>query len=217
MDQPRNDTISGESRSRFHFVGNVLAIDFVNTEVMSGDERVDLLSSFGDVVDWFAAAGVVSESQARELRSRWTAVATDAAMYSVRKFRETLRHALEGIVEGREIDDAVVDAINERLSNPVVRTRISRDGNGRHHVSSLMTFARPDDLLVPVAESARDLVCTLDLGLVKKCRNPRCILFFYDATKNHGRSWCSMSACGNREKVAAHYRRRRGSKHAGPA
>lgn len=29
-----------------------------------------------------------------------------------------------------------------------------------------------------------------------------CILFFYDTTKNYSRRWCSMSACGNRMKVA---------------
>jgi predicted RNA-binding Zn ribbon-like protein len=35
------------------------------------------------------------------------------------------------------------------------------------------------------------------------------VLLFYDTTKNHARHWCSMSLCGNRHKVAAHYRRRR--------
>jgi predicted RNA-binding Zn ribbon-like protein len=36
------------------------------------------------------------------------------------------------------------------------------------------------------------------------------VLFFYDTTKNHARHWCSMTICGNRSKVAAHYRRLRG-------
>jgi predicted RNA-binding Zn ribbon-like protein len=36
------------------------------------------------------------------------------------------------------------------------------------------------------------------------------VLFFYDTTKNHARRWCSMAFCGNRHKVAAHYRRLRG-------
>jgi predicted RNA-binding Zn ribbon-like protein len=47
---------------------------------------------------------------------------------------------------------------------------------------------------------------------VKKCRNSACILFFYDMTKNHARQWCSMRLCGNRMKVAAHYRRQRRAK-----
>ena len=50
---------------------------------------------------------------------------------------------------------------------------------------------------------------TADLSLVKACQNPQCVLFFYDTTKNHARRWCSMAACGNRAKVAAHYQRAR--------
>ena len=61
--------------------------------------------------------------------------------------------------------------------------------------------------LVLIAVAAADLLCHGDLSLVKKCDNPRCILYFYDTTKNHARRWCSMAGCGNRMKAAAHYRR----------
>jgi len=37
---------------------------------------------------------------------------------------------------------------------------------------------------VPVAESAMDLLCDGDPTLVRKCENPACVLYFYDATKN---------------------------------
>ena len=53
------------------------------------------------------------------------------------------------------------------------------------------------------------VLCYADLALVKKCENPVCVLFFYDTSKNHSRRWCSMSVCGNRMKVAAHYQRLR--------
>ena len=48
-----------------------------------------------------------------------------------------------------------------------------------------------------------------DPALLRKCQNPRCILYFYDTTKNHRRRWCSMAGCGNRAKVAAFYQRNR--------
>ena len=67
-------------------------------------------------------------------------------------------------------------------------------------------------LLGLLAEAATDLLCTCDLSLIKKCQNPECVLFFYDTTKNHARHWCSMSLCGNRSKVAAHYHRHRTKK-----
>lgn len=36
---------------------------------------------------------------------------------------------------------------------------------------------------------------------VKVCGGERCRWAFYDATRNHSRTWCSMDVCGNREKT----------------
>jgi predicted RNA-binding Zn ribbon-like protein len=44
------------------------------------------------------------------------------------------------------------------------------------------------------------------LGRLKACRN--CRWAFYDYSKNHSATWCSMAICGNRLKTRA-YRRRR--------
>jgi predicted RNA-binding Zn ribbon-like protein len=199
------------SRSRFFFVGNNLAIDLVNTEIVSGDERIDLLASFSDAVEWLSDAGVIEREEATELRSRWNREAGDAALAGIREFRRAFRTGLEEIAAGQRIGDGVLQAINDRLAAPVRRTRIVRAQSGGFEIESSFVFGSPADLLAPVAESARELLGTGDLRLVKKCKNPKCILYFYDSTKNHRRSWCSMSACGNRTKVAAHYRRHRAS------
>lgn len=42
----------------------------------------------------------------------------------------------------------------------------------------------------------------------KVCRRDTCRWAFYDRSKNHSSSWCSMAVCGNKEKAKA-YRRRR--------
>ncbi|WP_433656280.1 CGNR zinc finger domain-containing protein [Nocardia sp. CA-128927] len=43
---------------------------------------------------------------------------------------------------------------------------------------------------------------------LKACREPSCRWAFYDHSRNHGRTWCSMNVCGNRVKVRASQRRR---------
>lgn len=43
---------------------------------------------------------------------------------------------------------------------------------------------------------------------LKACREPSCRWAFYDHSRNHGRTWCSMNVCGNRVKVRAAHRRR---------
>ena len=63
--------------------------------------------------------------------------------------------------------------------------------------------------LVPVARSAAELIQEGPGAPVRKCGNPKCVLYFYDASRTGRRRWCSMAVCGNRMKVAAHALRRR--------
>jgi predicted RNA-binding Zn ribbon-like protein len=55
------------------------------------------------------------------------------------------------------------------------------------------------------------LLATGDFSLVRRCENAACVLWFYDRTRSHHRRWCSMARCGNRHKVAAFRKRRRGA------
>jgi predicted RNA-binding Zn ribbon-like protein len=196
----------------FYFVGERLCLDFVNTEAVDGRERVDLLGGFDDLAAWCAEARIVTGRQAKELAERWRGDReSERAFESAIRLRATLRGVMELIARGRaNVPQAALDSINEVLRGragelQVLRTKQGFETRFRAH------FTQPTHLLVPIAESAADLLSTGDLSLVRKCQNPTCILYFYDTTKNHARRWCSMTACGNRAKVAAHYRRARDS------
>ncbi len=45
---------------------------------------------------------------------------------------------------------------------------------------------------------------------LKACTEDDCQWAFYDTTRNHSRTWCSMDVCGNREKTRR-YRERKGT------
>jgi predicted RNA-binding Zn ribbon-like protein len=197
---------------KYLFVGNAAWLDFVNTEVMSNGEPADLIGDYADLADWLVEAGLASEKEAGAARARWGATREGArALDEARRFRAVLRATAERLAAGRRVGDDAVAAINAVLARPVHATELRREG-GRFARAERWAFASATDALAPVAESARDMLCDGDLSLVRKCRNPNCILFFYDTTKNHARAWCSMSGCGNRTKVAAHYRRRRAAR-----
>ena len=113
------------------------------------------------------------------------------------------------LASGRpSVPRSALDAINDVLRARVGDLAVVRTKDG-YDTRFLARWSGPEQVLVPIAESAAGLLSNGDLSLVRKCENPACILYFYDTTKNHGRRWCSMSACGNRAKVAAHYRRTR--------
>lgn len=46
---------------------------------------------------------------------------------------------------------------------------------------------------------------------LKTCRNDACRWAFYDSSKNHSGTWCSMAVCGSKHKARTYRRRRSGS------
>jgi hypothetical protein len=42
---------------------------------------------------------------------------------------------------------------------------------------------------------------------LRVCHDPTCLDVFFDGSKNHSGKWCSMSTCGNRNKVRAFRKR----------
>lgn len=46
-------------------------------------------------------------------------------------------------------------------------------------------------------------------GRLKPCANSACQRFLLDRSKANNARWCSMAACGNREKARRHYQRAR--------
>jgi predicted RNA-binding Zn ribbon-like protein len=193
----------------FPFVGERLCLDFVNTDLVQDGGRVDLLGGFDDLLAWCVAAEVLGAPQAKEMSARWTTQGTARVFAEARRFRKTLRAMVERVASGgTTVTRPALDAINDVLRARVGELALVRTKGG-YETLFLARWTGPEQLLVPVAESAAALLSQGDLSLVRKCEHPACVLYFYDTTKNHRRRWCSMTACGNRAKVAAHYRRTR--------
>ena len=197
-----------EARQPFLFVGNHLALDFVNTQMIVKGTPTDLLESFEDLVSWVVEAKLLSKSEAESIGAELDREETISLLEQAKRLRTTLRLLAERIATRKAIPDSVIAVLNEILSlrpgyPQLVRTK---KGFERHFHSPA---AQPQTLLVPIAEAASDLLCLIDFALIKKCANAACILYFYDTTKNHRRNWCSMQLCGNRMKVAAFFQRKR--------
>lgn len=194
----------------FYFVGERLWLDFVNTEAIENGDPVDLLGGFDDLMTWSVGAQLITAAQARELSRRWSGTPEAARAFTQAvAFRAALRKMAERIAAGRSpLPQATLDGINDVLRARTGELELVRTSAG-FEMRFRPRFSEPAHLLVPIAESVADVVSRDNLALLKKCQNPQCVLYFYDTTKNHARRWCSMTACGNRAKAAAHYRRTR--------
>ena len=170
---------------------------------------VEQLASLEDLVRWLGRAGRLDSRAAAEALKRWGDSTEGLRVVErARAFRETLRHMTDGIVRERGIAAEGPAAINFILAENDGTLRLER------HAGSFRTrfAARPTQaisLLGSVAEAAADLLSARDHRLIRRCGNPDCGLFFYDATRNHRRQWCAMATCGNLMKVRAFRRRHR--------
>ena len=192
---------------KFHIVGNNLSLDFVNTKVAEGAEPKELLEDPTDLVSWAIAVKLVERDDAASLLANWSAKGENSLREAV-NFRSILYELFTGIMNDEAITDSTIAAINRMLDDQTGFTELVRNENG-FEKRFRVDFQEQRQLLASIAVSAADLLCYGNLDLIKKCEGSKCVLYFYDATKNHSRRWCSMAACGNRAKVAAFYQRRK--------
>ena len=201
--------MSRVSHGSFTFVGHYRCLDFVNTALVAAQGRTDPIQDFSGLVSWLREAGLIDATERSVALQKWSERREAQQTYAgALLFRMRLAEIAERLASRRQVPKSGLDAINEQLQSRAARAKVTRGKNG--FVERLETdFTEPRQLIVPLAQSAADLLCHGDLSLVKRCANPSCSLYFYDTSKNHTRRWCSMETCGSRMKMAAYYQRQR--------
>ena len=195
----------------FLFVGNQLALDFLNTRPVRNGEPSELLPNFSALLRWFQAADLLNSRQFGRLQRQW-GVSTNAqrTTEAIRQLREKLRREILAWERSGSVQHSTLDELNKLMAEHSMRTRLRT--NGKSYLTELWFEPRePDDLFAPLAHSAATLFVTANPKRVRKCA--QCVLHFYDTSKKGTRRWCSMQLCGNRLKVAAYATRRRQRAH----
>lgn len=192
--------------SRYLFVANDRALDFVNTAFAGGDTVPDVIAFVG----WLEAVGMLTADEAHAALARATEPERERTIARVHAFRSALRRMVEAYVAGRApvADDLAV--INAHLQHAPIHDELVALAGGVASVRRVATDV-PEALLYFVAEAARELFTRKDRQAIRRCANEACTHYFYDASKNGRRRWCRMAGCGNRKKVAALRSRRRAS------
>jgi predicted RNA-binding Zn ribbon-like protein len=191
----------------FLFLGNQLALDFVNTRPVQDGQATELLPDFKAVLRWFLAAHLLTPQQTRSLQQHWeNSPQTRQTVEALRALREELRGEILAWEAGGKPHQATMEKLNHLMAQHPMRTRVRTAGK-RLTTELYFEPQQPEDLFAPLAHSAAELFADVDPGRVRKCAH--CVLHFHDTSKKGTRRWCSMQLCGNREKVAAYAARQR--------
>jgi predicted RNA-binding Zn ribbon-like protein len=206
MAESRN--MQEEWRGDHLFVGNRLALDFLNTSLVSNGETVELLTDAVAVARWMLHAELLTEKAAKKLEQAWArSPRAGKAVTAVRRFRDRLRAAVFAFEAGSRVSTEFLDELNMLLrTHPMYRV-VEADGHGGYTQTASFEPRLPDDLLGPLAEDIMMLLTGVAAGRVRKCEG--CPVHFLDVSKKGSRRWCSMSLCGNKVKVAAYQQRQR--------
>jgi predicted RNA-binding Zn ribbon-like protein len=191
----------------FLFVGNHLALNFLNTRPVFEDGPREFVADAAAFQRWLVAAGLVASARARSAMRAWRdSSKADRVVEQLREFRERFRAAVLKVESGSLPPASFVDEVNGLLARYPRRSVLVKEGHSlvRKHPFEPEEAAAFWPL---IAEAVASLLAESDHSRMRKCES--CVLHFLDTSKKGSRRWCSMNICGNKVKVANYQRRKR--------
>lgn len=199
---------SGEWVDGFLFVANRPLLDFLNTKPVLAQVPTELLVDFHALERWLIASGIVHSAKAKgRLRSWRHTPETALLLKDLIGFRERLREAVRRVEAGLAPGEDFIEEVNTGLLQHPPVTALKRH-EGRFVRELYFELKRPSDLWAFIFNAAADLLSEPEARRIRQCRG--CVIHFFDTSKKNSRRWCSMNICGNKLKVAAYQRRKRG-------
>lgn len=178
------------------FLADNLALDFINSEYGTGDERHDCFADNLSVIAWLETAGLVPKG----------AEAPDDLLAEARQLRDAARTVVHAAMKSVAADLTVINKVLQ-AGHPAIGLQWD-ENRQRYRVDVCSDTLSSAGLLWPIADALVKLVTDDKFEYVRQCEAHNCVLLFHDLSKSHRRRWCSMATCGNRMKVAA-YRNRK--------
>ncbi len=197
--EPREKTAA----SKFLFVGNALALDLLNTEVIMRGKKRDLLSSPEDLAAWWQEALSLSTEQNAVEGAANAASWTNELLEAIKTLRTALRNVVISLIEQCPINPGDLAELNRLLHMGYQSLEMTPEGElePRYHAFDREKQAT----LLSIALSALRLLAQGERTRLRKCKNERCIGVFYDTTRSVTRHWCTLE-CMNRARSVQHYR-----------
>ena len=188
-----------------HLIGGILCLDFANTLYGHTDAIHEYLFDYRDLVLWSRHVGILTPQKAGKFLAKWKQVPAESEVvfHQAIQLREALFRIFAGLAHGEPLQENDVSQLNQFWLESQAHSRLVQTETG--FALDWEEGSAFDSLLWPITRSAVELLTSDELKYVKQCG--RCDWLFVDCSRNHKRRWCSMSACGNRVKMARRYAR----------
>ncbi|WP_431780933.1 CGNR zinc finger domain-containing protein [Streptomyces chumphonensis] len=178
--------------------GEALALDLVNTRPRGARGRVDLLATPQQLSAWLHLERDRLRGELRDTEP------TRADLVPVHAVRGHVEAVVRALLDGAEPPGAALRGLTaaQRAAPPV--RELGWDGSA---VTARTRRSGPLGVRLAAlfAEAAAGLLSDPAIGRLKECEADGCVMVFVPSHPR--RRWCSPARCGNRARVARHYRR----------
>ena len=191
-----NMAINAIGGGRLAVIGEpIVAVDHVNTVAVPGSPAaVNLLPTDRDAAAWWRLE--TARVPSGDLPDLW----------ALRRLRTALRAMIKALVDSRPVPRAAVSDLNFFMQSTPVSPRLLMTGTGlRIETQWHGEYGGNPRLAFIATQAAEFLSDPSKVSRLRRCANPACSMIFIAV--NPRRSWCAPGICGNRVRVARHYRR----------
>ncbi len=175
--------------------GESLAVDLADTLITAGPEPQDLLVDETTCERfWALHAGVLPDGSA------------SPSLAATRRLRNAIRPLLDAAHQGDPLPPPSIDELNAISGQASLSLSLiaSAGGPTRHE-----HWRASDPVELALAAAARSAIELLadpaQRARLRRCASPTCSMLFVGGDRR--RRFCTPNICGNRDRVARHYRR----------
>ncbi|MFT8317569.1 MAG: CGNR zinc finger domain-containing protein [Sporolactobacillus sp.] len=178
---------------KFPLVSGNLALDLVNTEMISHGKKCDHLLNEADLIDWLSLSQripFIDRQFIGKIEKEIFAVLND-----LKSYRSFLRKQFEDAADGKDVSVLLTNHAEAIIDKCPLTLRMVAN-----HISPYPVGGCRESLATLISVDVMKLVAGNKLPDMHRCANPDCMLLFLDSTGR--RKWCSMKLCGNKMKAA---------------
>lgn len=190
-----------KSIATLRFDGGILCLDFVNTvSNRMKPASHDYLSGFRELLEWYGRTGVITAKVSHTLERLAKGYPQKATVVFDKSIglRELLLRLFTAAIHRKAPGPSDLHLFNTYVAEAYANIEVAWKPAQRR---GELLFNAPalEQLIWWLVKSALELYTGNGLQQVRQC--PSCGWLFLDKSRNGSRKWCSMSSCGDINKV----------------
>jgi predicted RNA-binding Zn ribbon-like protein len=187
-----------------YLLGGTAWINLVNTTYISEKQTIDILIEPTSTLQWLEENNLLRESDFLALENLEL---LNSLIVELRSLRDLSKLILRELGQQEDLSLPVTEQLKSLTKQVKVSLTIDSESDKLKLVSEGITTQ--DHVLYMIIHSIIQTLDTIPIHRIRNCEHSECRLYFVDTSKSGKRRWCSMELCGNRQKAAEFYARKK--------